>query len=62
MLEREKNDLQELEFLDRFLVVIYWRWLRWRQRLRHVPIPLRLAAIEAFVTGAFLTVAVVAVR
>ncbi len=49
--ESERRDLQRLGEFDRWMVVNYWRFLLWKQRLRRVPSPIRQGLIVFVVTS-----------
>lgn len=56
MLEREKHDLQKLDYLERWLMVNLWRRLLWQQKFRQIPLPGKLGIINSLVVCYFLWV------
>lgn len=47
MRERVKKDLQSLSTFDRWVVVMYWRWLLIKQKYKNQPLTMRLVQIHA---------------
>ena len=41
-----ERELQQLDLIDLWLVVTYWRVLLWKRWLRALPFPLKLAPVQ----------------